>query len=156
MVSWYSALTNFTASMVFLRSPTPPWRCAPSSTRRRIGAGQHGRLVIGSKNTIEAVKFVKALYQETMTPEVFSWTPRRTTGRCWPTRQRGAERHLHHPRGGKQEHDGRRQADRRRHLAGQARQGIGPADGPRARDERLRDLEVRENIEGAKKFLVDS
>src|SRR6266849_1088995 len=34
---------------------------------------EHGRLVIGSKNTIEAVKFVKALYQETMTPEVFSW-----------------------------------------------------------------------------------
>ena len=34
---------------------------------------EQGRLVIGSKNTIEAVKFVKALYQETMTPEVFSW-----------------------------------------------------------------------------------
>ena len=34
---------------------------------------EQGRLVIGQKNTIEAVKFVKALYQETMTPEVFSW-----------------------------------------------------------------------------------
>ena len=34
---------------------------------------EQGRLVLGSKNTIEAVKFVKALYQETMTPEVFSW-----------------------------------------------------------------------------------
>jgi multiple sugar transport system substrate-binding protein len=34
---------------------------------------EQGRLVIGSKNTVEAVKFVKALYQETMTPEVFSW-----------------------------------------------------------------------------------
>ena len=34
---------------------------------------EQGRLVLGSKNTVEAVKFVKALYQETMTPEVFSW-----------------------------------------------------------------------------------
>ena len=34
---------------------------------------EQGRLVLGSKNTVEAVKFVKARYQETMTPEVFSW-----------------------------------------------------------------------------------
>jgi multiple sugar transport system substrate-binding protein len=34
---------------------------------------EQGRLVLGSKNTVEAVKFVKALYQETMSPEVFSW-----------------------------------------------------------------------------------
>src|SRR5438067_5840936 len=34
---------------------------------------EQGRLVIGSKNTVEAVKFVKALFQETMSPEVFSW-----------------------------------------------------------------------------------
>jgi len=34
---------------------------------------EQGRPVLGSKNTVEAVKFVKALYQETMTPEVFSW-----------------------------------------------------------------------------------
>src|SRR3954468_11476337 len=32
-----------------------------------------GKLVLSSKNTLEAVKFVKALYQETMTPEVLSW-----------------------------------------------------------------------------------
>jgi multiple sugar transport system substrate-binding protein len=30
-------------------------------------------LVINSKQTLEAVKFVKALYQETMSPEVLSW-----------------------------------------------------------------------------------
>ena len=29
--------------------------------------------VIGSKNTVEAVRFVKALYEEAMTPEVFTW-----------------------------------------------------------------------------------
>src|SRR5207248_4770450 len=32
-----------------------------------------GKLVLNSKNTVEAVKFMKALYQETMSPEVFSW-----------------------------------------------------------------------------------
>jgi multiple sugar transport system substrate-binding protein len=34
-----------------------------------------GNLVLNSKNTLEAVKFVKALYQETMTPEVLAWDP---------------------------------------------------------------------------------
>jgi multiple sugar transport system substrate-binding protein len=32
-----------------------------------------GNLVLNSKQTLEAVKFVKALYEETMTPEVFAW-----------------------------------------------------------------------------------
>jgi multiple sugar transport system substrate-binding protein len=36
---------------------------------------EDGRVVINSKNTIEAVKFVRALYKETMTPEVFTWDP---------------------------------------------------------------------------------
>src|SRR5215471_3616557 len=35
----------------------------------------NGNLVLNSKNTVEAVKFVKALFQETMTPEVFTWDP---------------------------------------------------------------------------------
>ncbi len=34
---------------------------------------EHGRLVLDSKNTLEAVKFVKALYEEAMTPEVLTW-----------------------------------------------------------------------------------
>jgi multiple sugar transport system substrate-binding protein len=34
---------------------------------------EQGTLVLNSKNTLEAVKFMKALYQETMSPEVFSW-----------------------------------------------------------------------------------
>ncbi len=33
----------------------------------------NGNLTINSKNTVEALKFVKALFQETMTPEVFTW-----------------------------------------------------------------------------------
>ena len=32
-----------------------------------------GRLVLKSKQSLEAIKFVKALYKETMTDEVFSW-----------------------------------------------------------------------------------
>jgi multiple sugar transport system substrate-binding protein len=34
-----------------------------------------GNVTINSKNTIEALKFMKALYQETETAEVFTWTP---------------------------------------------------------------------------------
>src|SRR5947207_3985082 len=34
-----------------------------------------GNVTINSKETIEALKFMKALYQESETPEVFSWTP---------------------------------------------------------------------------------
>ncbi|HWH76163.1 MAG TPA: extracellular solute-binding protein [Candidatus Binatus sp.] len=33
----------------------------------------NGNLTINSKNTVEAVKFMKALFTETMTPEVFTW-----------------------------------------------------------------------------------
>ena len=43
-----------------------------------FGGGEQdagGNLVLNSKGTIEAVKFVKALYEETMTPEVLSWDP---------------------------------------------------------------------------------
>jgi multiple sugar transport system substrate-binding protein len=32
-----------------------------------------GKLVLDSKNTLDAIRFVKALYQEAMTPEVFTW-----------------------------------------------------------------------------------
>ncbi len=35
----------------------------------------NGNLTINSKNTVEALKYVKALFQETMTPEVFTWDP---------------------------------------------------------------------------------
>jgi multiple sugar transport system substrate-binding protein len=34
-----------------------------------------GNVTINSKETIEALKFMKALYQESETPEVFTWTP---------------------------------------------------------------------------------
>src|SRR5438309_1889113 len=34
---------------------------------------EQGTFVLNSKQTLEAVKFVKALFEETMTPEVFTW-----------------------------------------------------------------------------------
>ena len=34
-----------------------------------------GNVTINSKETVEALKYMKALYQETETPEVFTWTP---------------------------------------------------------------------------------
>ncbi|MGV3654941.1 MAG: ABC transporter substrate-binding protein [Noviherbaspirillum sp.] len=34
---------------------------------------ERGNVVLNSKGTLEAVKFVKSLYQETMTPEVLAW-----------------------------------------------------------------------------------
>ena len=34
-----------------------------------------GNVTINSKNTIEALKYVKELYQQSETPEVFTWTP---------------------------------------------------------------------------------
>jgi len=36
---------------------------------------ENNRLILNSKNTLEAVKFVKAMYQETMTAEVMAWDP---------------------------------------------------------------------------------
>jgi multiple sugar transport system substrate-binding protein len=36
---------------------------------------EQGRVVLDSKNTVEALEFVRALYKEAMTPEVFTWDP---------------------------------------------------------------------------------
>jgi multiple sugar transport system substrate-binding protein len=36
---------------------------------------EEGRVVLKSKETIEALKFARALYREAMTPEVFTWDP---------------------------------------------------------------------------------
>jgi multiple sugar transport system substrate-binding protein len=36
---------------------------------------EEGRVVLKSKETIEALKFARALYKEAMTPEVFTWDP---------------------------------------------------------------------------------
>ena len=57
-------------------------RWQPESSMRAImySFGAHeqdvdGNLTINSKETLEALKFVKALFEETETPEVFAWDP---------------------------------------------------------------------------------
>ena len=49
-----------------------------SKRRHRLSFGAsvqnaEGALALNSKETLEAIRFVKALYQETMTPEVLAW-----------------------------------------------------------------------------------
>src|SRR6266849_2686512 len=70
-------------------APIPGRSCAPapkkSATRPAMRAllwsfggaeqDESGNVTINSKETIEALKFMKALYQESETPEVFTWTP---------------------------------------------------------------------------------
>ncbi|MGE5240425.1 MAG: ABC transporter substrate-binding protein [Bacteroidota bacterium] len=36
---------------------------------------EHGKVALNSKHTLNAVKFVKAMYKEAMTPEVLAWDP---------------------------------------------------------------------------------
>lgn len=36
---------------------------------------EEGRVAINSRETVEALKYVRALYKEAMTPEVFTWDP---------------------------------------------------------------------------------
>jgi len=36
---------------------------------------EHGNVTLNSKNTVEAVKFMRQLYKDCETPEVFSWDP---------------------------------------------------------------------------------
>jgi multiple sugar transport system substrate-binding protein len=36
---------------------------------------EKGNVTLNSKRTVDAVKYVRALYKETMTPEVFTWDP---------------------------------------------------------------------------------
>jgi len=58
------------------RESTPRW--AMRAILYAFGGGEQdeqGNIVLSSKQTIEAVKFVKALYQEAMSPEVLSWDP---------------------------------------------------------------------------------
>src|SRR5258708_4865147 len=45
-----------------------------------------GNLAINSKETLEALKFVKALFQETETPEVFAWDPSSNNPHILPAR----------------------------------------------------------------------
>ena len=60
-----------------------------------------GNVTINSKNTIEALKFMKALFQESETQEVFTWTPPSNNQAMLAGRvSYVAERNFHHSPGG--------------------------------------------------------
>ena len=57
-----------------------------------------GNVAINSKNTIEALKYMRALYQESETSEVFTWTPPlQQPGHARRPRFVCDERHLDYP-----------------------------------------------------------
>jgi multiple sugar transport system substrate-binding protein len=57
------------------RSPTATIRCDHNVLLRVSGPGCRRQSVLKSKQTIDAIKYVKALYEEAMTEEVLTWNP---------------------------------------------------------------------------------
>jgi multiple sugar transport system substrate-binding protein len=116
----------------------------------------HGDIVLNSKHTLEAVKFCKALYQETMSPEVLSWDPSSNNRAMLSGKASVVLNAISVTRSGENDKmmvDGKPIADR----IGLAKAAKGPA--------RRMGLEhvmgnfviwkFAANVEGAKKFLVD-
>jgi multiple sugar transport system substrate-binding protein len=124
-----------------------------------FGGGEqdaHGNIVLNSKHTIEAVKFVKALYTETMTPEVLSWDPSSNNRAMLAGKSSVVLNAISITREGENKNllvDGQPIADR----IGLAKAAKGPAR--RMGLEHVMSNYViwkfADNIEGAKKFLVD-
>jgi multiple sugar transport system substrate-binding protein len=108
-------------------------------------------LVLNSKNTLEAVKFVKALYQETMTPEVLAWDPSSNNRAMLAGKSSLVMNAISITR----------EAENRGMAIGDKIGLAKPAKGPVRRMglEHLMNCYLiwnfAENIEGAKKFLVD-
>ena len=110
-----------------------------------------GNLTIKSPQTLEAIKFVAALFKEAETPEVLAWDPPRTTDRC----SRGAHRSC--------SMRSRSPAPARTTSCRSTRRSpsLRPRKGPVRRMglEHVMDCYViwkfSENIQGAQKFLVD-
>jgi multiple sugar transport system substrate-binding protein len=110
-----------------------------------------GRVSINSKETIDALKFARALYQETMTPEVFTWDPSSNNRMILAGRGSYVENAISITRTAEKENP-----EMARKI------GLVPAlAGPvrRIAAEHVMDCYViwkfAENIEGAKQFLVD-
>jgi len=112
---------------------------------------EHGNLALNSKNTLEAVKFVKALYQETMTPEVLTWDASSNNRAMLAGTISLALNAISITRQGEKDNPA---FTEKIHLAKAA---AGPVR--RIGLEHVMDVYViwkfGENIEGAKKFLVD-
>ena len=110
-----------------------------------------GNLTINSKETLEALKFVKALFEEAETPEVLAWDPSSNNRQMLAGRSSLALNAISITRAGENDklpiHE----------KIGLARAAKGPVR--RMGLEHVMDCYVvwkfAENIEGAKKFLVD-
>jgi len=111
----------------------------------------NGNVVINSKQTIEALKYVKALYQECETPEVFTWDPSSNNRAILSGRASFVYNAI----------SVTRQAEKDNPEMSKQIQIVPALKGPAARlaAEHVMDCYViwnfAENKEGAKKFLVD-
>ena len=112
---------------------------------------EEGNVVINSKQTLEAVKFVRALYQEAMTPEVLKWLP--TSNNRFMLAGKGSLT-ANHP-SITREAENLKLAEMSKKIC-LAKPPAGPM---RRMSEPMADVSViwkfAENIEGAKQFLVD-
>lgn len=112
---------------------------------------ENGALALGSKQTLEALKFVQALYKEAMGPEVLSWDPASNNRAMIAGRISAASNAISITR----EAEGQKLAIAER--IGLAASPAGPA-GRLAVNHGAGVYVIwkfAENIEGAKKFLVD-
>jgi len=112
---------------------------------------EEGNVVINSKQTLEAVKFVRALYQEAMTPEVLKWLP--TSNNRFMLAGKGSLTANHPSITREAENKKLTEMSKKIWLAK-------PPAGPVKRmSESTMNVSViwkfAENIEGAKQFLVD-
>jgi multiple sugar transport system substrate-binding protein len=112
---------------------------------------EDGRVVIASKETIEALKYVRALYEEAMTPEVFTWDPSSNNRMILAGRGSFVQNAISVTRTAEKENP---EMARRIGL-------VPPLEGPARRiaAEHVMNCYVvwkfAENVEGAKQFLVD-
>ena len=97
------------------------------------------KIVLDSKETVEAVKFVAALYKEAMTPEVLSWDDS-SNNRYLAS---GVGSYDHQPDLGLPDVPEEQQERCRRHLRDEAAEGAGAPDHGR-RGGVLRHLEIRQ------------
>lgn len=112
---------------------------------------ESGRVVLDSKNTVEAVKFMKKLYQETETAEVFTWDPSSNNRGALSGKLSYVQNAISVTRTAEKDNP-----DMSRKI-----QLVAPLQGPvrRIAAEHIMDCYVvwsfAENIGGAKQFLVD-
>ena len=119
---------------------TPTWRCArcsgpsaaPSRTSRAASSSTR-------EETVEALKFMRALYKETETPEVFTWDPASNNRMMLAGRASFVRNAISVTRTAEKREPGAREEDR----PGAGAEGAGAAHRRRARHELLRHLEVR-------------